>query len=79
MLTICRVVQGPAVEHTRWAAVLLGPGAPVAVSVRVDTLILVFCVIDIRSRVVVCERGSNRAGRLSDAQGDRISSWRGVG
>jgi hypothetical protein len=29
--------------------------------------------IDIRTRVVVCERGSNRARRLSDAQVDRIS------
>lgn len=79
MHTICRVVQGPAAEHTRWAAVLLGPGAPVAVAVGVDTLILGFCVIDIRSRIAVCERRSNRA-RLSDAQEDGISSgWGRVG
>jgi hypothetical protein len=45
--TICRVVQGPAVEHTRWAAVLLGPGALVAVLGGGDAVILGFCVIDI--------------------------------
>lgn len=73
IITVCRIVQGPAVEHTGWAAVLLGPGAPVAVAVGVDTLILGFCVNDIRSRVVVCERGSNWARRLSKAQVDRIS------
>jgi len=81
VVTIYRTVQGRAVEHTRWAAVLLGPGASVAVAVGVDTLILGFCVHDIRTRVVVCERGSNRARRLSEAQVDWISRGheRGVG
>ena len=73
MVTICRIVQGPAVEHTGWAAVLLGRGAPAAVAVGVGTLILRFRVHDIRTRVGVCERGSNRARGLSEAQVDRIS------
>lgn len=47
IVTICRIVQGPAVEHTGWAAVLLGRGAPVAVAVGVGTLILRFRVHDI--------------------------------
>lgn len=31
--TICGVVQGPAVADALWAAVLLGQGGPVAVTV----------------------------------------------